>query len=80
MKKIAIFAKVHDPRCQGVAEELVAWLGERGLVPLVEAHLAMAYSKAGDTAQAKKELRRALELDPKFAGAEDAEATLQSYR
>ncbi len=40
MKKIAIFAKVHDPRCQGVAEELVAWLRERGLVPLVEAHLA----------------------------------------
>ncbi len=40
MKKIAIFAKVHDPRCQGVAEELVAWLGERGLVSLVEAHLA----------------------------------------
>ncbi|BDV43711.1 NAD kinase [Geotalea uraniireducens] len=40
MKKIAIFAKVHDPRCQGVAGELVAWLEERGLTPLVEAHLA----------------------------------------
>lgn len=40
MKNIAIFAKVHDPRCQGVAGELVRWLTERGLVPLVEAHLA----------------------------------------
>ncbi|HEY6837511.1 MAG TPA: NAD(+)/NADH kinase [Geobacteraceae bacterium] len=40
MKKIAIFAKVHDPRCQGVAQELVSWLEERQLVPLVEAHLA----------------------------------------
>ncbi|AAR35441.1 NAD(+)/NADH kinase [Geobacter sulfurreducens] len=40
MKKIAIFAKVHDPRCQGVASELIAWLEARGLIPLVEAHLA----------------------------------------
>ncbi len=40
MKKIAIFAKVHDPRCQGVAEELIRWLEARGLVPLVEAHLS----------------------------------------
>src|SRR5919198_1926 len=40
MKKIAIFAKVHDPRCQGVAEELVRWLRKRDLVPLLEPHLA----------------------------------------
>ncbi|SNB46215.1 NAD(+)/NADH kinase [Geobacter sp. DSM 9736] len=40
MKKIAIFAKVHDPRCLGVAEELVTWLEARGLEPVVEAHLA----------------------------------------
>lgn len=40
MKKIAVFAKVHDPRCQGVAEELIHWLEARGLVPLVESHLA----------------------------------------
>ncbi len=40
MKKIAIFAKVHDPRCQGVAEELIRWLEARDLIPLVEAHLA----------------------------------------
>ncbi len=40
MKNIAIFAKVHDPRCQGVAIQLVEWLRGRDIVPLVEAHLA----------------------------------------
>lgn len=41
MKQVAIFAKVHDPRCQGVASELVTWLEERNCLPLVDAHLAM---------------------------------------
>ena len=40
MKKIALFAKVHDPRCQVVAGELIPWLVARGCEPLVEAHLA----------------------------------------
>ncbi len=40
MKKIAVLAKVHDPRCQGVASELVEWLSARGIEPLVDAHLA----------------------------------------
>ena len=40
MKKIAIFAKVHDPRCLGVARELVTWLEAKGLEAMVEAHLA----------------------------------------
>ncbi len=40
MKKIAVFAKVHDPRCQDVAGELFRWLKERGFEPLVESHLA----------------------------------------
>jgi len=40
MKNIAIFAKVHDPRCQDVAVELIAWLEGRGLTPLVEPHLS----------------------------------------
>jgi len=40
MKNIAIFAKVHDPRCQDVALQLISWLRGKGLVPLVEAHLA----------------------------------------
>ncbi|HEY5974705.1 MAG TPA: NAD(+)/NADH kinase, partial [Geobacteraceae bacterium] len=46
MKKIAVFAKVHDPRCQGVAYELVEWLVARGLEPLVESHLARHLSNA----------------------------------
>ncbi|HEY6008795.1 MAG TPA: NAD(+)/NADH kinase [Geobacteraceae bacterium] len=51
MKKIAIFAKVHDPRCQGVAGELIRWLEARGLVPLVEGHLAhhLRYPQAVDS-------------------------------
>lgn len=40
MKNIAVFAKVHDPRCQGVAIELFSWLQERSCQPLLEAHLA----------------------------------------
>lgn len=40
MKQVAIFAKVHDPRCRGVASELIAWLEERGITALVEGHLA----------------------------------------
>ena len=40
MKKIAIFAKVHDPRCQDVAVELISWLEKRGHTPLVEPHLS----------------------------------------
>lgn len=40
MKKVAVFAKVHDPRCQGVAGELFNWLEQKGCEPLIEAHLA----------------------------------------
>ncbi len=40
MTQVAIFAKVHDPRCQGVASELIAWLQERRCLPLVQEHLA----------------------------------------
>jgi NAD+ kinase len=40
MKNIAIFAKVHDPRCQDVAVELITWLEGKGLTPLVEPHLS----------------------------------------
>jgi Flp pilus assembly protein TadD len=39
-------------------------------------HLGMAYYKNGDKELAKKELRKALELDPKFSGADDAKDTL----
>jgi NAD+ kinase len=50
MKNIALLAKVHDPRCQGVAVELIRWLRERGLVPLVESHLARHLDSADGTA------------------------------
>lgn len=40
MKKIAIFAKVHDPRCLGVAEELIEWLAARGVTAHVEEPLS----------------------------------------
>jgi NAD+ kinase len=40
MKNIGIYAKVHDPRCQGVARELFNWLMEHDLNPLVEENLA----------------------------------------
>ncbi|QWV99168.1 NAD(+)/NADH kinase [Geomonas nitrogeniifigens] len=41
MKKIAIFAKVHDPRCLGVAEDLIGWLAGRGVTAHVEKHLSL---------------------------------------
>ncbi|ACH39453.1 MULTISPECIES: NAD(+)/NADH kinase [Citrifermentans] len=40
MKKIAIFAKVHDPRALAVAEELIEWLAARGVTAHVEEHLS----------------------------------------
>jgi len=40
MKKIAIFAKVHDPRCLGIAEELTGWLAARGVTASVEDQLS----------------------------------------
>jgi NAD+ kinase len=52
MKKIAVFAKVHDPRCLGIANELVDWLVARGLEPLVESHLARHLSNIAGTESA----------------------------
>jgi Flp pilus assembly protein TadD len=43
-------------------------------------HLGMAYYKNGDNELAKKELRRALELDPKFSDAEEARNTLAKLK
>lgn len=40
VQNVAIFAKKHDPRCQGVANDLINWLEEKGCRPLVEEHLA----------------------------------------
>ena len=46
--------------------------------PIVRYHLGMAYLKNGDKASAKRELKKALELDSKFEGAEEAVRTLQT--
>ena len=47
LKSVAIFAKRHDPRCQGVADDLINWLEENKCLPLVESHLArlIGYSR-----------------------------------
>jgi NAD+ kinase len=37
---VAIFAKMHDPRCQGIAGDLIQWLVARNRLPLVEPSLA----------------------------------------
>ncbi|NVN92843.1 MAG: NAD(+)/NADH kinase [Desulfuromonadales bacterium] len=39
-QNVAIFAKVHDPRCQDVATELISWLERNNHVHLIEEHLA----------------------------------------
>jgi Flp pilus assembly protein TadD len=44
---------------------------------IIHYHLGMAYYKNGEGAKAKEELKRSLELDPKFPGADEAKATFQ---
>jgi NAD+ kinase len=39
IQNVAIFAKVHDPRCLGIASDLINWLEEKGCTPLAEAEL-----------------------------------------
>jgi len=43
-------------------------------------HLGMAYFKNGDKEDAKRELKKALELDPKFDGAPEAKDTLSKLK
>jgi NAD+ kinase len=40
IKSVAIFAKVHDPRCQDVATKLISWLEQKKRIHLIEEHLA----------------------------------------
>jgi len=40
IQNVAIFAKVHDPRCLGVASDLITWLEKRDCTPLLGAQLA----------------------------------------
>lgn len=53
MKKIAIFAKVHDPRCLDVAEELIGWLACRGITASVEEHLSKRLSSPSSAESAQ---------------------------
>jgi cellulose synthase operon protein C len=46
--------------------------------PVYQYHLGLAQAKAGDTAQAKRSLARALQLKSDFAGAEQAREVLNS--
>jgi tetratricopeptide (TPR) repeat protein len=48
--------------------------------PLMRYHLGMAYFKNGDKGNAKAELRKALELNPRFPGAEEAKDTLTQIK
>jgi Tfp pilus assembly protein PilF len=43
-------------------------------------HLGLAYVKSGDAAAGRKALEAALALDPKFAGADEAQRTLASLK
>ena len=45
--------------------------------PMMRYHLGMAHYKNGDNELARKELRKALELNPNFPGADDARKTLK---
>ena len=38
---VGIFAKLHDPRCQRVADELIKWLEKRGCTAMPEAQLSL---------------------------------------
>jgi NAD+ kinase len=50
VKKIAIFAKVHDPRCLDVAQQLTEWLALRGVTTTIEDHL---YKRLGERSSAE---------------------------
>lgn len=43
-------------------------------------HLGMAYLKNGNREEAKRELKRALDLNHKFPEAEEAKTTLQAIK
>lgn len=59
-QNVAIFAKVHDPRCQNIASELVTWLESRSCTPLIEAHLARHLGRHHEMAD--EEIREKAEL------------------
>jgi len=48
--------------------------------PIPRYHLGIAYYKNGDKELAKKELKKALELDPKFSKAQEAKEALEKLK
>jgi NAD+ kinase len=46
VKNIGIFAKINDPRCRGVAGELIQWLQNNNLNPLIEENLAQGLERS----------------------------------
>ncbi len=60
LKNVAIFAKKHDPRCQGVADDLINWLEEKNCLPLVESDLARLIGYSG--AFSDEDIREQAEL------------------
>ena len=59
-RNVAIFAKVHDPRCLGIASDLMNWLEERGCTPMPEAELSRQLSLTKPLSD--KEIREQAEL------------------
>ncbi|HAR49960.1 MAG TPA: hypothetical protein DCR81_07670, partial [Smithella sp.] len=49
-------------------------------IPVIRYHLGMAYYKKGNRDLAKKELSAALKINPGFAGADEARATLNNLK
>jgi NAD+ kinase len=47
IQNVAIFAKVHDPRCLGIASDLINWLEEKGCTPLAEPQLTSSLGYPG---------------------------------
>jgi NAD+ kinase len=60
IKNVAIFAKMHDPRCQGIASDLIHWLEARDCTPMVEPHLARLIGHTD--AMTEEEIRDQAEL------------------
>ena len=48
--------------------------------PFMRYHLGMAYYKNGNKEEAKRELKKALALDPRFPGAEEAKKTIEEIK
>ena len=57
IQNVAVFAKMHDPRCQSVAQDLVNWLKQRNCLPLVDKQLAqwIGYAEGLETAEIREQ-------------------------